>query len=92
MFDLLMNEYHVSLAELQTWTREQIFLFCEKIEHRIKDERRFQVQLHQMEMKEDGLDTSGAVAIEDVIDKQNALKEVRNNDNRRVNFEDVRTR
>lgn len=70
VFDMIMSNYNVSLWEIQEWTREQIFLFKEKIEDRMLEERKYQAKLQGGDLKtNNGLDTEGAIPIEVAIDK-----------------------
>jgi len=66
---LLMSEYNVSLADIQHWTKEQMFLLKDKMERRLKDKQKFEASLHGAKMEAEGLDTDGAIPIEVLIDK-----------------------
>lgn len=69
MFDLLMSEYNMSIFDVRKLTREQMFLFKEKIDDRKYDELKFNARLHGNDLKSQGLDVSGAVPIEEIIDR-----------------------
>lgn len=48
-------------------TREQMFLLQEKAYKRIERDQKFQANLHGAKMKNQGLDTDGAIPIESVM-------------------------
>lgn len=50
-----------------------MFLFIEKIRDRKEDNLKNEVHLHGGKWKTNGLDTDGAVPIEDIIDSQKKL-------------------
>jgi len=63
----------MSILDVRKLTREQMFLFIEKIRDRKEDNLKNEVHLHGGKWKTNGLDTDGAVPIEDIIDSQKKL-------------------
>ena len=66
---MLMNSYGWSVEYCMKLTRSQILLFGDKIKKRKEMENNFQKSLHGAEVKTKGLNTAGAVPIEDIIDQ-----------------------
>lgn len=64
----------MSINDVRKLTREQMFLFIEKIQDRKEDQLKNEVHLHGGKWKHNGLDTDGAVPIEDIIDSQKKLR------------------
>jgi len=69
MFDLLMSEYSMSIFDVKNLTREQMFLFKEKIDNRKELEYKLKARINGCEIKESGLDTAGATPIEHIMDR-----------------------
>lgn len=65
MFDLLMHEYSIGFDVIaNTWTLEQILLMHTKANKRLNNDFKVQAKLHGVEIKEPGLDISGAIPLE----------------------------
>lgn len=60
----------MSILDVRKLTREQMFLFMDKIHDRKEDQLKNEVHLHGGKWKSKGLDTDGAVPIEDILDHQ----------------------
>lgn len=65
-----MYNYGWSLEYILTLTKEQIFLFSDKINHRESEHYKFITKVHGV-YKPQGLDTDGAIAIEDMMKYSN---------------------
>jgi len=63
----------MSISDVRALTREQMFLFIDKINDREEDKLKNEVHLHGGKWKSKGLDTDGAIPIEDMIDSQKKL-------------------
>jgi hypothetical protein len=63
-----MHQYGWKIEYCMTLTKSQILLFVSKINKRIEREVNFQKSLHGAKVENLGLDTTGAIPIEDVID------------------------
>jgi len=63
----------MSIMDIRKLTREQIFLFIDKINDREEDKLKNEVHLHGGKWKSQGLDTDGAIPIEDIIESDKKL-------------------
>jgi len=63
-----MHEYNFTIEYIQNLTIEQIFLFKEKIDDRLENKAKFDAKIHGASTKNQGLDTDGAIPIENLID------------------------
>lgn len=63
-----MNNYSWTIEYTMKLTRNQLILFKKRIEDRIIEDRKFNAKLHNFKIKENGLDTNGAIPIETIID------------------------
>lgn len=58
----------MSIMDVRKLTREQMFLFIDKISDREEDKLKNEVHLHGGKWKTNGLDTDGATPIEYIMD------------------------
>lgn len=65
-----MYNYNWDLKYILTLTKEQIFLFSDKIERRESEHYKFITKVHGV-YKPQGLDTDGAIPIENVLKYNN---------------------
>jgi len=63
-----MSEYGYSVEYIRKMTRAQIFMFLEKISDRKGEDYKFHAKIHGA-YKEKGLNTDGAIPIEDILDE-----------------------
>jgi len=63
----------MSIMDVRKLTREQMFLFIDKIHDREEDKLKNEVHLHGGKWKSQGLDTDGAIPIEDIIESDKKL-------------------
>lgn len=68
-----MSNYNWDIEYCTRLTMSQMFLFIEKINKREKNKNDFLVALHGGKPENKGLNTAGAVPIEDVIDSGKSL-------------------
>lgn len=67
-----MSEYGYKIEYIRTLTREQMFMFIEKIGDRKQEYYKFHAKVHGA-YKHKGLETDNAVAIEEILDKGNIV-------------------
>lgn len=65
-----MSEYGMKVEDIKSLTREQMFLFKEKIEERHERELKMEAKLHGAKLQTPGLDIDGATPIELVMDNR----------------------
>lgn len=63
----------MSISDVRSLTREQMFLFIDKISDREEDKLKNEVHLHGGKWKSKGLDTDGAIPIEELIESDKKL-------------------
>lgn len=63
----------MSILDVRKLTREQMFLFVNKIHDRKEDELKNEVRLHGGEWKDKRLNVDGAIPIEDIMDSNKKI-------------------
>lgn len=63
----------MSILDVRKLTREQMFLFLEKIRDRKEDQLKNEVHLHGGKWNHKGLDIDGAIPIETIMDNNKKL-------------------